>query len=174
MALTWLKRRPGRRAAGVRRSLIAGLAAAFAGFTLAGAPARGEEAGIGVELNRLQDVKDACRISLVFTNNLEKPVQELSIEIVLFNADGAVERFLVLKSNPLPEGKIRVQQFDAEGLGCKTVGKVLLNDVPACRVEGVERGACLEAIRPSSRTGVDFFAKTSAGADSGAGKDGQP
>lgn len=165
MAPTWLKRVSARRNTGIRKSLISGLTAVFAGCILAGAAARAEESGIGIELNRLQTVKEACRISLVFTNNLEEPVEELTIEIVLFNADGAVERFLVLKSNPLPEGKIRVQQFDADGLSCDSIGRVLLNDVPACKIEGLERTACLEAIRPSSRTDADFFAKTSSGTE---------
>lgn len=136
-------------------------AALLAGAVLLhGAAARADDGTIGIELNRLQQVEDACRISLVFTNRLEQPVETLSIETVLFNAQGAVERFLVLKSNPLGPGKIRAQQFDATGLACESIGRLLLNDVKECEGADLTRQACLEAIEPSSRTEVDFISTT--------------
>lgn len=127
-------------------------------------PVQAQDASVAIELNRLQDVEGACRISLVFTNGLSETVEALSIETVLFNKDGAVERFLVLKSNPLPTGKVRVQQFDARGLACDGVGKVLLNDVKECKIEGVSPDDCLEVIRPSSRTDAEFYSSTTASA----------
>lgn len=127
-------------------------------------PVQAQDASVGIELNRLQEVEGACRISLVFTNGLAQAVEALSIETVLFNKDGAVERFLVLKPNPLPSGKVRVQQFDLKGLGCDGVGKVLLNDVKECKIEGVSPDDCLGVIKPSSRTDADFYSSTTAGA----------
>jgi hypothetical protein len=124
-----------------------------------------QDASVAIELNRLQDVDGACRISLVFTNGLSETVDALSIETVLFNKDGAVERFLVLKSNPLPKGKVRVQQFDAKGLGCDGVGKILLNDVKECEIKGVAPDDCIGVINPSSRTDAAFYSSTTASAD---------
>lgn len=152
---------------GARRTpAIAPLAAAFlaASVLLPGAAARADDGAIGIELNRLQQVDDACRISLVFTNRRETPVEALSIETVLFNTDGAVERFLVLKSNPLPPGKIRAQQFDATGIACESVGRLLLNDVKECEAADLTREGCLEAIAPSSRVEADFVSTTRADA----------
>lgn len=137
-----------------------GLAVAAAVGAALPTPARAEDKSIGIELNRLQAVDGACRISLVFTNGLSVAVEALSIETVLFNKEGAVERFLVLKSNPLPSGKVRVQQFDAKGLACDGVGRVLLNDVKECKIEGISPQDCLDVIKPSSRTGADFFSST--------------
>lgn len=152
---------------GLRRTAQA---AAAMGGAVFGAllPAHGEEGSLGIELNRLQDMNGACRISLVFTNGLADTVDALSIETVLFNKDGAVERFLVLKSNPLPSGKVRVQQFDAKGTACDDVGRLLLNDVKDCKIEGVTPQDCLAVIKPSSRTDVRFF---STATESNAGKD---
>lgn len=132
-----------------------------------GSAAFAQEASVNIELNRLQEVEGACRISLVFTNGLPEAVDVLSIETVLFNKEGAVERFLVLRSNPLPSGKVRVQQFDAKGLACDGVGRILLNDVKDCKIEGVAPDGCLGVIKPSSRTGVAFFSSTTASSNEG-------
>lgn len=157
--------------AGGRLGSLAAAIAVFAGAVLiSGLYAQAGEQSVGIELNRLQEVDGACRISLVFTNGLAETVEALSIETVLFDKNGAVERFLVLKSNPLPSGKVRVQQFDAKGIACKDVGRMLLNDVKDCKIEGVQPDACLSVIKPSSRLDVAFFSTETA---SKAGKDQQ-
>lgn len=140
------------------------LAASLAGFLLlAGVTARAEPGAIGIELNKLQDVDGGCRISLVFNNGLAHAVEALSIETVLFGKDGAVQEFLVLKSNPLPAAKVRVQQFDIAGAKCGAIGRVLLNDVKECKVADLTPAACLAAIAPSSRTDTEFFSDMTAG-----------
>lgn len=122
-----------------------------AGMEVPAPPAWSAEGGIAIELNRLKPVKDACRISLVFTNRLPEPVDSLAIETVLFNTDATVERFLVLKSRPLAPGKIRVQQFDVRGVSCDRFGKLLLNDVKECKAGELDRASCLDSLEPSSR-----------------------
>jgi hypothetical protein len=112
--------------------------------------------GITVELNRLEDVDTGCRLSFVFTNSLPVAVDGLAIEAVLFDADGRVDRFLLLKARPLPKGKTRVQQFDVGQASCAGIGRVLLNDVTACAGEGLDASACLEAVRPASRAAIPF------------------
>ncbi len=122
-----------------------------------GAPAQTSDKGVVIELNRLSPVKNACRMSLVFTNMMDVPVDALAIETVLFNKQDSVERFLVLKSRPLTPKKIRVQQFDVAGVPCDGFGKLLLNDVKECKVADLDPGACLERIKPSSKAGVPFI-----------------
>lgn len=133
-----------------RGKVFAGLFLA-AGLGLAAAPAWSADEGISIELNRLEPVEDACRISLVFTNALPVPVESLAIETVLFNTGATVERFLVLKSRPLLPKKIRVQQFDVRGVPCDRFGKLLLNDVKACKAGELDSAACLDRLKPSSR-----------------------
>jgi hypothetical protein len=112
--------------------------------------------GITVELNRLETVDKGCRLSFVFTNAMPVAVDGLAIEAVLFDTDGRVDRFLLLKARPLPQGKTRVQQFDVTQASCAGIGRVLLNDVTACAGEGLDASACLEAIRPQSRADIPF------------------
>lgn len=126
-------------------------------FPAIGAPAEGSDKGVVIELNRLSPVKNACRMSLVFTNMMDVPVDALAIETVLFNKQDSVERFLVLKSRPLTPKKIRVQQFDVAGVPCDGFGKLLLNDVKECKAANLDPGTCLERITPSSKAGVPFI-----------------
>ena len=115
---------------------------------------------ISIELNRAQEQGAACRLSFVFTNGVGQPVAKLAIETVLFNKKGQVERFVVLRSRPLPKNKIRAQQFDVKGLKCGDLGRLLLNDVKACTIPGVELADCLGLMRVSSRAGVPFISTT--------------
>ncbi|WP_051631286.1 hypothetical protein [Afifella pfennigii] len=124
-----------------------------AGLCLAAATASAaDSAGIAVELNSLQASGDACRISLVYTNGLEVTLEALELETVLFDRDGGASRFLVLKSQPLIPGKIRVSQYELSGMACEDVGFLLINDVVACKGEGLDPAICLKHLAPSSRT----------------------
>jgi|GEM_PF-453786 len=116
----------------------------------------GDGGEITVELNRLEDVEKACRLSFVFTNTLPVAVEGLAIEAVLFDANGQVDRFLLLKARPLAPAKTRVQQFDVGQATCPEIGSVLLNDVTACAGDGLDAAACLDAVRPTSRADVPF------------------
>lgn len=144
----------------LRRLLV--LLALIVGCTAAqaqNADQPGSEANSGtvaVELNRVQDVDGACRLTLVFTNALEVRVDTLALETVLFDADGQVDRFVGLQSEPLSPGKIQVQQYDVRDAECQSFGRLLLNDISACSVQGVEEGECLELIAPSSRIDIPF------------------
>lgn len=143
----------------------AGFATALAALLFAGNPVPVEAAQgtVTIELNRLQEVDTACRLSLVYTNMLAAPVETMMIETVLFNADGGVERFLVLKSRPLPPKKIRVQQFDISDFKCSAIGSLLLNDVKECKAGSLTRSDCLDAILPTSRLTVPFISTTASG-----------
>jgi len=114
------------------------------------------ERGIVVELNRLAPNGGACRMSLVYTNRLDVTVQALELETVLFDRDGGASRFLVVKSQPLIPGKIRVSQYDLADTDCSDVGFLLVNDVVACEGEGLDPAGCLARLQPSSRTRADL------------------
>jgi hypothetical protein len=134
--------------------------ALLAPWTGAASGAEPAKKRLAIELNRLQDTGKACRMSLVFTNHLDEPVEALSIETVLFDKEGGVSRFLVLKSRALPPGKIRVQQFDIAGTKCDAFGKLLLNDIKECKVGDLKPGECLALVSPSSRAGIPFISTT--------------
>lgn len=124
-------------------------------------PAAASNPQITIELNRLEDVPNSCRLSFVLTNGLTVPVDALTIETVLFDQNGRVDRFLLLKARPLPVGKTRVQQFDVGQASCGAIGRVLLNDVTECAGEALGPAICLSAIKTDSKTEVPFVSTMS-------------
>lgn len=143
-----------------RRAFPSWAAGVFALAAMLGGPATSAaeqpDPRIAIELNRLQDLDGTCRLSFVFTNKLPDSVAALSIETVLFNAHGQVERLLVLKSRPLSPGKIRAQQFDVPGTACAGIGRVLVNDVTECKAGALTPADCLDRLAPTSRADVPF------------------
>lgn len=109
---------------------------------------------IALELNRLDDAGQGCRLSFVMRNATGVAIEALVIELVLFDEEGRVGSLISIDPGQLPEGKTRVKQFDVAGLACGGIGRVLVNDVAACTGDGLDAAACLAAIRTTSRTGV--------------------
>jgi len=141
---------------------VAGSVLAFLLLLASIGPAAALDKKISIELNRLEDVSGNCRLSFVLTNGLAAPVDALTIETVLFDPEGRVDRFLLLKARPLPVGKMRVQQFDVGQAACASIGRVLLNDVTDCAGGDLAPATCLAAIDTTSRSDVPFVSTVNA------------
>ncbi len=115
---------------------------------------RGE---IMVQLNKLVQAGDACRMAYVFRNGLDRTIGDLGIEVVVFDAAGQVIKLLAIAPGRLIAGKTRVKQYDVKGLNCKTVGRLLINDVSRCKGEGLDAQSCLDRLRPSTRIDVKLI-----------------
>lgn len=107
-------------------------------------------------LNAAEPVAEGCRLSFVVTNGMDAEIEDLSLEIAVFGADGGLTRMLRLGFGVLLDGKTRVRQFDLAGTPCEGIGSVLVNDVAACVGTGLEPIDCLRAMRVSSANGVPF------------------
>jgi len=137
------------------RALSLGFAVALAAAPLSAAAA---EAGkITAEFNDLQQTDAGCRAVFVLNNGLDKPLGRVTLRVVAFDRDKLAKLFLSLDVGSLPVRKTRVLRFDlGDGLACKDVGRLVLDDVTSC--EGAEIGPpeCLSAISLSSRAGPPF------------------
>lgn len=132
-----------------------GLAAALAAI----APAVAEDTApkqITLDLNALQDVAGACRVTFVATNDMGSAIDKASLELAIFGKDGAITRMVLLDFKGLTPGKTKVVQFDLKDIGCGNVSRVLINDLTACDGQGVDAAACLAALKPSTATGISF------------------
>lgn len=111
-------------------------------------------AGVVLELNNAQQVAESCRLSFISKNALTTPIKDLGIEIVLFDKDGLVSRFMALTFGRLPVQKSRVRRFDLPKTQCANLSKILINDVKSCG--GVPGGAqaCLDSMTVSSRGAI--------------------
>ncbi len=117
------------------------------------APPAGEvphDTVLAVELNRLEPVDGACRFYLVLTSTLEADLAALQLDLVAFGTDRLILGRMAVDLAPVPGEKETVRLFDWPDLACDRIGRVLLNDAPACATaEGpVER--CLRRIETSA------------------------
>lgn len=105
-----------------------------------------------IELNALAQKNAACRVSFLMQNNLTSPIEELVLEVVLFDRAHQVTSLLVIKSRTLPVKKNRVRQYDLKNIACQTISRFLINDVKVCKGQSLSPQFCLKALTLNSRT----------------------
>jgi hypothetical protein len=121
-----------------------------------GAPALAQEEAaprLSLELNRVDSLDGACRLTFMAENGLGADLDALSLETVLIDTEGRVERLTLFDFGALPAGIPRVRQFDIPGLACDSLGRVLINGVSDC---GGADG-CGDALEFGSRTDVEVI-----------------
>ena len=133
-----------------------------AGIVLAGllalkTPAMAADPAITLELNKLENRKDACRVYMVFTNGTGQPLDSFKPELVLFAKDGVIAARLVIEAGPLPAGKTKVKLFDIGATNCAGAGRLLLNGLAACTSAGKAVSGCLGRVRTTSRNTIEFI-----------------
>jgi hypothetical protein len=140
-----------------RRSVCA--VAVIGGFALAAPSAGGalaETPQVRLELNKLEDLKDGCRVYLVFENATPVSYEGYKLDFVMFGRDGVIARRLAVEASPLKAQKTTVKLFDVGGLACADLGAILVNDVLACQANGQERSDCISSLATASRTAVSL------------------
>lgn len=136
--------------------LGAGIAAATIAPSGAHAQEAAQDAVLTVELNALQPSDRGCRFTFIATNGLGSELTKAAFELVLFDTEGKVSRLTVVDFKDLPQGKTKVRQFDFSGIDCTKVGRVLINDSTECAGPAIEPKACIEQLKPQTRTQVVF------------------
>ena len=147
--------------------LSRGLAAMAAGIVLVGRVAAQDSAAVqdtaipptlGVELNKLEQTGAACRSYMVLSNRTGVTLDQLSLDLVVFDRDGVIDRRLAVELGPVQAGRMRVKVFDMADLDCGRVARILLNDVLSCSPDRVDDATtCDAALRVSGRGDVDFI-----------------
>ena len=132
------------------------VAAGVLAFALA-APAQAQSGGLSVELNRMDPADGGCSVYFVLENGTGRSFNDLSLDLVMFDAEGVVASRLAVQFAPLPAGKTALRVFDVPDLACSAMGRMLLNDAVGCRDAEGQEGGCLAAVTTASRTEVDFI-----------------
>ncbi len=138
------------RIAVVIASLLIALSATTAGVSA-------QSDALSIELNRLEQRDDGCRVHLVLENPSAHPYSSYRLDLVIFAVDGIIARRLALETAPLHANKTMVKEFAIEALACSEVGRILLNDVSTCRSEVGDIDDCVATTRLSSRASVSFI-----------------
>lgn len=112
---------------------------------------------LGIELNKLEQVDDTCRVYFVFQNALDSRLETLQLELVLFDTEGFVQRRLTLDAAPIAEDKTSVKLFDLAKTQCGSVGRILVNDVLAIAGPDGALPDDVSRLELSSKGDVDLF-----------------
>ncbi len=142
---------------------VRGLSVMAMALALACGPAGAQEdesgaATLGIELNKLEQTGAACRSYMVLSNRTDVVLDQLSLDLVVFDTDGVIDRRLAVELGPVNAGRTQVKVFDMAGLDCGRVARVLLNDVLTCSPDRVDDATtCDAALRVSGRGTVDFI-----------------
>lgn len=112
---------------------------------------------IGLELNHVQpNQAGGCRLSVIATNGLERPIDKLGLELVVFNKDGIIDRLMRLDLRRMSAGKTKVQQFDLTDVPCESLSRLHINDVLNCVPPAITGVYCPDLLDLSNRTNVQF------------------
>lgn len=135
------------------------LAVCTAVAALAGAAVAETDQGahLTIELNTLDPVENACRMSFLIQNGHAADIGQAVFEAVLFDTEGRVDRMTLFDFGALPAARPRVRQFVVPGLACDGLGQVLINGAETCAGEGLDAAACTDGLELRSRTSVQVL-----------------
>ena len=133
------------------------LLASFVPFAAIAQNAQSEAPRLHLELNNLQDIDGACRLSFLAKNETKVMIDKAVFETVIFDAEGGVASLTLFDFRDLPVGRARVRQFDLPGRTCDTIGQALINGASSCVVEGGENAICNDTLFLTSRLSVELI-----------------
>lgn len=115
------------------------------------------DATLHLELNTLNDVEAACRLTFIAHNSTGSEIEQAVFETVVFDNSGGVHSLSLFDFRDLPKDRPRVRQFDVPGISCSSVGRVLINGANKCTADGVESTLCAASLSLSSRIAVELL-----------------
>jgi len=112
---------------------------------------------ISLELNQLQPIEGGgCRLSIIATNGLERPMDQLTLDMVFFDKDGLIDRFLALKFSRISAGKTKILQFALAERSCDSISRLHVNNVSNCVPASITDVYCSDLLALSNRTPIRF------------------
>ena len=115
------------------------------------------EKSISVELNKLEKKKQNCLLTFVVSNHFETTLNELAYEVVLFDKQQKVDLMTVFDFQKIENGKTRVRQFQIPEKDCKSISKLLINDVSKCQGSKLAPDACSKNLKILNKTPIEFL-----------------
>ena len=110
---------------------------------------------VAIELNKLEQVEDACRIYMVVRNG-RTAYDSFKLDVVLFDTGGVIASRVAVGMGPLRAERPTVKLFDVQDQSCEGIGSLLVNEVLECQPPDVASD-CLARIEVSSRTDVQIL-----------------
>jgi len=112
---------------------------------------------LSIELNALQQDEGRCRLVFLARNESGTSIEQLSFETVLFNKTGTFLKLTLFDFQTLKGKKSRVRQFAVPDVQCDGLGRILINGVSTCKIDGAESPLCEDRLDLSTRTSIEFL-----------------
>ncbi|MBK0328970.1 hypothetical protein I5535_16955 [Rhodobacteraceae bacterium F11138] len=110
-----------------------------------------------LELNTVQDVGEACRLTFLVRNETGTSIDKAVFETVIFDRSDGVISLSLFNFRDMPADRPRVRQFELPDIACDSVGQVLINGANSCIVDGAESAVCETELSPNSRLDVELL-----------------
>jgi hypothetical protein len=117
-----------------------------------------QERELTIELNKMQQSDDGCRLSFIAVNRMGANLETTAMEVVFFDASDVVSEMLLLDFGRLPSDKTKVVEFVLQQQECEQISRVLVNDVVECSSAEVQNMTqdCFSALKTSNRAEIEF------------------
>jgi hypothetical protein len=132
-----------------------GVAAAIAAALLCG-HAAASAATLDIELNKIEDAGAQCSASFVMQNHMGATLDQLRIDLYVFDKGGVIMRRVYLDTGPMRDGKTTVASFALVDQPCDKIGRLLVNDIPTCKAPDGSALDCLGGLTLSSKAPVEL------------------
>lgn len=142
---------PGMKTRGRATAIALAVAVGFAAKAFAAGPA------VSIELNKLETQGTSCRSFLVIQNDSDTALQNLKLDLIIFQTDNVIARRFAIDLAPLKAKKKSVKLFDLDGLACDKIGSMLINDVVECKADQGPLEDCLAGITVKSLSNVQLM-----------------
>jgi hypothetical protein len=118
--------------------------------------AQSQEPILDLELNKVQQVAEACHFTMVVRNRSQIEFSQVLTDLFFFDQNGVVSTRLSLDLGRIRPSKTQVLAFSLKDFDCMNLSQVLLNDVPECEQSTAEQIDCTSAMRVTYRGDVEF------------------
>lgn len=120
------------------------------------ASAQSQEPILDLELNRVQQVGEACQFTMVVRNRSQVDFSTLVTDFVFFDQNGVITNRRSFDLGRIRPNKTKVLGFALKEVDCLSISQVLLNEVPECQQTTAEQIDCTAITRVSYRGDVEF------------------
>jgi hypothetical protein len=114
-----------------------------------------QEAGVTVELNKLEPSEDGtCRAFFLFRNQMAQSFEGFELSIAVLDTNGVIDRLLSVDAAPLPVARTTLKLFEIPEIACDDISEMIVHDMPVCKLENAEPADCFAFVEWVSRTSV--------------------
>lgn len=135
-------------------------AVAIAGMILVASAqvVRGEtNAGVKIELNKLEQTDKGCRFYWLVNNQSEFDLKDLDVSFYWFQRDGVIGGDLRFAFAPAGPKTLKVKKYMLAEKTCADFSSLLVNEINQCIASNGPVAECAKHLSYASRTTVEFL-----------------